>query len=131
MFLEDLHCRIALTTLFFAFALGAWGTLNFALLRGLTSNYLGALVIGEILVVLQGVLGLLLVITGHWPADALHFLYGVVIVLSWPGVYAYTHGETTRREMGIYAIVSFFVFGLAVRALMTGAGSAGTICLPH
>ncbi len=131
MFLEDLHCRIALTTLFFAFALGAWGTLSFVMLRGISSNYFGALVIGEILVVLQGVLGIILVITGQWPADTLHFLYGVVIALSWPGVYAYTHGETSRREMGIYALVSFFVFGLAVRAMMTGAGAAGATCLPH
>jgi hypothetical protein len=111
MFLQDLHCRIALSTLFFVLALGAWGTLNFVLVRGVTSNYLGALVIGEILVLLQGVLGVVLVITGGWPSDGLHFLYGVTIALAWPGVYAYTHAGTSRRETGIYAIVSFFMFG--------------------
>jgi hypothetical protein len=131
MFLQDLHCRIALSTLFFALALGAWGAMNFVLLRGVNSNYLGALVIGEILVLLQGVLGVILVVSGKWPADGLHFLYGVTIAISWPGVYAYTHAETSRREMGIYAIVSFFMFGLAVRAMMTGAGPAGATCLPH
>ena len=131
MFLEDLHCRIALSTLFFAFALGGWGALNFVLARGVNSNYLGALVIGEILVLIQGLVGVILLLTGKPPADLLHFLYGVSIALAWPGVYAYTHAETSRREMGIYAIVSFFVFGLAVRAMMTGAGPAGAACLPR
>lgn len=131
MFLQDLHCRIALSTLFFAFALGTWGVLNFILVRGVTSNYLGALVIGEILLLAEGILGLILVVTGGWPADGLHFLYGVTIAIAWPGVYAYTHAGTSRREMGIYAIVSFFMFGLAIRAMMTGAGAAGATCLPH
>ncbi len=131
MFLQDLHCRVALSTLFFAFALGAWGVVNFVLTRGVTSNYLGALVIGEILVLLQGVLGVILVISGKWPADALHILYGVTIAICWPGVYTYTHAETSRREMGIYAIVSFFILGLALRAMTTGAGPAGATCLPH
>ena len=131
MSLVDLHCRVALSSLFFAFALGAWGALSFARARGVSGNFVGALVIGEILVLAEGLVGLLLVVTGHWPADALHFLYGVVIAICWPGVYAYTHGETSRREMGIYALVSFFIFGLAIRALMTGAGAAGAVCLPH
>jgi hypothetical protein len=131
MFLEDLHCRIALSTLFFAFALGAWGAVNFVMVRRVNSNFLGALVIGEILVLIQGVLGLVLVVTGRWPADGLHFLYGVTIAIAWPGVYTYTHAETSRRVMGIYAIVSFFMFGLAIRAMMTGAGAAGATCLPH
>jgi heme A synthase len=131
MFLQDLHCRIALSTLFFVFALGTWGAVNFVRVRGVSSNYLGALVIGEILLLLQGILGLILVLMGQWPADSLHFLYGVTIAISWPGVYAYTHAETSRREMGIYSIVSFFMFGLAVRAMMTGAGPAGAACLPH
>jgi len=131
MFIEDLHCRVALATIFYAFAMGVWGAFNYILLRGLSSNYLGGLVIAEILILVQGVLGIILVITGHWPADVLHFLYGVVSALSWPGVYAYTHGETSRREMGIYALISFFIFGLAIRAMMTGAGAAGATCLTH
>ncbi len=129
MFLQDLHCRVALATLFFAFSLGAWGAGAFVLRRGVSGNYLGALVIGEILVLAQAVLGMALVFGGKFPTDALHFLYGVTIAISWPGAYTYTHGETGRREMGIYALVSFFVFGLAVRALMTGA--VGAECLPR
>lgn len=131
MFLEDLHCRIALSTLLYAFAMGVWGVINFLLVRQVNSNYFGALVIGEILLLIQAIVGVVLVLSGVFPADALHFLYGATIAIAWPGVYAYTHAETSRREMGIYTIVSFFMFGLAVRAMMTGAGPSGATCLPH
>ena len=129
MFAQDLHCRTALATLFFTFALGAWGALNFFRGQGLGANYLGAVVIGEILVLVQAVVGILLVLSGQLPSDGLHFLYGVTIAIAWPGAYTYTHGETGRREMGIYALVSFFAFGLGVRALMTGSSAA--VCLPR
>lgn len=124
MILIDVHCRFALTTIAYTLALGIWGAVAFLRGSGVGGSYFGSLVIGEIFVILQGVLGVILVITGLWPHDPLHFLYGVVIALSWPGVFAYTHGERTRREMGFYAIASIFIFGLAVRAIMTGAAGA-------
>ena len=68
----------------------------------------------------QGVLGIVLVVSGHMPADIIHFLYGVLVALSWPGAYVYTNARAGRREAAIYALVSFFIFGLAVRAIMTG-----------
>jgi hypothetical protein len=55
-------------------------------------------------------------------------LYGVVTPLAWAAVYVYTRGAQTRREMSIYALMSFFVMGLAIRGIMTGA--AAPACLP-
>jgi hypothetical protein len=118
--LDQIHYRIALAVLFYTFAMGAWGAFTWLRGHGVPPNFLGALVIGEILVLAQGVLGVILVISGKMPSDLLHFLYGVTIAISWLGVFAYTHGETTRREMGIYALISFFMFGLGIRAMMTG-----------
>lgn len=131
MFLVDLHCRFALSTIFYALALGLWGVIAFVRGSGVSGNYFGSLIIGEVLVIAQGIIGVALVITGAWPADVLHFLYGVVIAISWPGIFAYTGGERTRREMGFYAFASFFIFGLAVRAIMTGAGSNPLVCFPR
>jgi hypothetical protein len=128
MFLTDLHCRVALATIFFAFALGAWGVLAFLRGSGVTSSYFGALVIGEILVIAQALIGLFLVVTGRTPADGLHYLYGIVVPLTWVAVYIYTRGAQTRREMIIYGLVSFFVMGLAIRGIMTGASNL--VCLP-
>ncbi len=115
-----IHSRLAITAVLFAFALGVWALSSFVRGRGMSSSYWGALVIGELLMLAQGVLGILLVIGGARPADWLHLLYGVLVALSWPGAYIYTHARGDRREAGLYALVSFFVFGLALRAIMTG-----------
>ncbi len=120
--MTDLHSRLALTAIFFAFAMGAWAAIVFFRGRGIDSNYRGALVIGELVMIAQGIIGIIMVITGLRPADLLHFLYGVLVALAWPGTYVYTNARQGRAEAGIYAIVSFFIFGLAVRALMTGKG---------
>lgn len=121
MSLPDIHCRVGLAVIFFAFALGAWGIIGALRGLGVTSNYRGALVIGELLVVAQALIGLLLVFTGYFPPDALHFLYGIVVLLAWVMVYIYTKGAMTKREMLIYGVVSFFVMGLGIRGIMTGS----------
>lgn len=117
-----LHSRIALSAILFALAMGAWAAILFFRGKGIDSSYWGALVIGEFLMIAQGVIGIILVITGQVPHDLLHFLYGVLVFLVWPGTYVYTNARQGRAEAGIYAIVSFFIFGLAIRALMTGTG---------
>jgi uncharacterized membrane protein len=121
MSLPDIHCRIGLSVIFFALALGVWGTVAYLRGAGVSNNYRGALVIGELLVIGQALVGVLLVITGHWPPDVLHFLYGIVVVLMWVMTYIYTKGAMTRREVLIYAMVSFFIMGLAIRGIMTGS----------
>ena len=69
----------------------------------------------------QGEIGVLLVASGQIPSDLLHFLYGVLVALSWPAVYVYTNARNGRNEAGFYALAGFFVFGLALRAITTGA----------
>lgn len=128
MNLADIHCRVGLSVIFFAFVLGAWGVIAYLMGRGVEGNYFGAIVIGEVLTIAQALLGVILVITGHWPMDALHFLYGIVVVLSWVMVYIYTKGATSRRELIIYAMVSFVVMGLAMRGITTA--TALPSCLP-
>ncbi len=115
-----IHSRTAIAAVLFAFALGVWALWSFVRGQRVSSSYWGALVIGELLMLAQGFLGILLLIGGARPADWLHLLYGVLVALSWPGVYIYTHARGDRREAGLYALVSFFVFGLAIRAIMTG-----------
>lgn len=128
MFLTDLHCRVGLAVIFFAFALGAWGVIAFLRGMGVSGSFFGALLIGEILIIAQAVIGVALIVVGRFPADGLHLLYGVVLPLSWVAVYVYTRGAQTQREMIIYAIMSFFVMGLGIRGIMTGG--ALPVCLP-
>lgn len=118
--LTFVHGRIAQTTILFAFIMGAWAAWSYFRKEGVNSSYWGALIIGEILVIGQGVIGLLMVFLGAVPADLIHFLYGVLVALGWPAVYIYTNARATRNEAAIYALVSFFIFGLGIRAIMTG-----------
>jgi len=118
--LTFIHSRLALTIILFALVLGIWAGWKYLRREGLTSSYWGALIIGEMLILAQGLLGLLLVIMGRQPAELLHFLYGVVTALGLPAVYIYTGGRATRTEAALYALVAFAIFGLAIRALMTG-----------
>lgn len=115
-----IHGRIAQTTILFAFAMGAWAAWRYFRKQGVDSSYWGALIIGEILVIGQGIIGVLMVILGGRPADLIHFLYGVLVALGWPAVYIYTNARATRSEAALYALVSFFIFGLGIRAIMTG-----------
>ena len=114
------HSRIALTAILYAVVMGAWAAWSYLRGQGVNSNYWGALIIGEIVMIGQGVIGIILVLSGQMPSDIIHFLYGVLVALSWPAVYVYTNARAGRSEAAIYAIVSFFIFGLAVRAIMTG-----------
>jgi hypothetical protein len=118
--LQFIHSRLALSIIIYAFAMGAWAALIFFRKKEIDSSYWGALVIGEVAMLVQGVLGILMFIFGLRPADILHILYGVLVAFSWPGTYIYTHARQGRAEAGIYAMVSFFIFGLAIRAIMTG-----------
>lgn len=115
-----IHGRIAQTTVLFALAMGLWAGWSYFRKEGVNSSYWGAIIIGEILMIAQGVLGVLMVIGGKLPADLLHFLYGVLVALGWPAVYVYTNARATRSEAAIYALVSLFIFGLGIRAIMTG-----------
>lgn len=121
--LADIHCRVGLAVIFFSFALGVWGVIAFLRGMGISGSYFGALIIGEILIIAQGAIGAIMIFTGHFPMDGLHLLYGIVIPLAWAAVYVYTHGAQTRREMMIYALMSFFVMGLGIRGIMTGAAA--------
>lgn len=128
MFLTDLHCRVGLAVVFFSFALGVWGVLAFLRGLGVSGSYFGALIIGQVLILAQALVGVALLLTGQFPMDGLHLLYGIVIALAWAAVYVYTRGAQTHREMMIYAVMSFFVMGLAIRGIMTGG--IAPVCLP-
>lgn len=83
-------------------------------------NFWGAVAVGEILAVVQAVLGVILLLTSKAPARGIHFLYGVLSVLMWPAAYGYTRNQSGRRETLIWFLISAFLAGLAWRAFVTG-----------
>ncbi len=122
--LTFIHGRLALSAVMFALALGIWAAWDYFRGRGISSSYWGALIVGEILMLGQGSVGVLAALGGARPADLLHFLYGALVALGWPAVYVYTNARATRREAALYALASFFIFGLAIRGIMTGGALA-------
>ena len=119
MSLVEVHARLGNTALYYMIIMALWGVWRFVRKQGLDSSYWGALVIGEILIVAQGLLGGYLWLSGLRPARGIHLLYGIISVLVIPGVYAYTQGEQKRRAMIIYGIALLVLVGLILRAIMT------------
>lgn len=119
MSLVEIHSRLGSSLVFFALILGLWGLWRYFRGQGVSADYLGAVVIGELLVVGLGLLGAFVFVGGRAPGRWIHILYGLTAVASWPATYAYLRGARDRRAMFIYALVSFFVFGLSLRAIGT------------
>ena len=120
MSLSQLHAALANTGLYYFLILAVWGTWRFIRKQGLDSSYWGALVIAEILLAAQFLIGGYLWLVGFRPARSVHVLYGLVALLALPGVYMYTKGRTDRPEMLMYAVVALITVGLILRATFTG-----------
>ena len=122
MSLLNIHDRLAVSAVLFAGVCAAWGFINYIRKQDMTSGYWGALAICESLIKAQGVLGIVLAIQGNAPPRAIvHYLYGISAVISLPAVYIFTGGRDTRRESLLYAVVSLWLFGLAIRGITTGS----------
>ena len=98
-----------------------WGFWRYYRKQGLGSSFMGALAINEILILVQGVLGIILWASALRPERGfMHILYGAITALTIPATYAFTRGRDTRREMLVYALVLIALVGLAGRAIVTG-----------
>jgi hypothetical protein len=119
-FFSLLHDRLSVTVMLFMAAVGAWGI--FAYLRGqsISGSYAGALAIGEALVVVQVGAGVTMLATGARPPSATHYLYGITAILVLPFAWSYLRARNQRQALLIYSLVALFIFGLAVRGMITG-----------
>jgi len=105
--------------LLFVFGLGAW-----ILRREPGRPFWRLLAILQVLLVIQLIAGSVLLAAGHRADSLLHSLYGVVfpaIVL----VVAHVFGRGMENEEDtwkVFAVASFVIFGLTLRALTTGLG---------
>jgi hypothetical protein len=116
-----LHARLLITILLFFGALSIWGFVNYLRGRGLTGGYRGALAIGELLMLAEFLLGVILFVGGGRPyRPAIHILYGVVAIITLPGTFAYTRGRDGRVEQLIYTLACLFLCGIALRGVETG-----------
>ena len=105
----------------YSLVMAGWGLFNFLRRKPPDGNYNGALVIAVALFLIQGVIGVVLVVMGLMPSrGGIHFLYGVPITITIPGIYAFTRGSDTTHESLLYGLGMLFIWGLAGRAVETG-----------
>lgn len=116
----NLHRVLSNTTWLFFLLLGVWGMYRAIRSYGVDGSYLGAMVVGEMLFIIQALLGVILLFGSASPGRTVHFLYGAFAVVAMPGLFAYLRGDDSNNAQWAYAIMTLFLFGVALRAIGTG-----------
>jgi hypothetical protein len=115
-----LHDRLSVTMMLFMAAVGIWGIVAYLRGQSVSGSYAGALAVGEALVLAQVAAGAAMLMTGARPATATHYLYGITAVLVLPFAWSYLRSRHQRQALLIYSLIALFIFGLAVRGMITG-----------
>lgn len=118
-FVYLMHDRLSVTVMIYFLVVGLWGLLEFARGGAIRGEIAGALVIGQVLVVVQGLFGVVLYINGPRPEDPVHILYGATAVLVLPFAWSYIRDRSPRQGLLIYSLIALFVSGLAIRGMTT------------
>jgi heme A synthase len=126
-FILTLHTyNVYLIWLTFAIT-GIWGLILYFQKREIIKPWRISMLVALAFAVLQGLLGIYMVIGGHKPGGGtgdyyLHYVYGGIVVLGIPLVWlSFTsNGENRRRDLLIYSIAALVVVAAAIRAWMTG-----------
>jgi len=117
-----LHDRLAVTVTMFTLLAGLWGLVAALRRRPVEPGYWGIAGVGEILILAQGLIGVLLYIGGERPGRGIHILYGAVTALALPALYAITRGRDDHRAQWVYALLFFLLTALSLRAAATASG---------
>ncbi len=117
-----LHDRLASAIPIYFLVIGLWGLVGFFRRSSPGGSYLGTLVVGEVLVLGQALVGLVLVFIGPPPRDLTHFLYGITAFLAIPLAYRYGQERSGPTQSLFYGLATLFIFGLGLRAIATGLG---------
>jgi len=123
-FICELHAVIGFAIVSGWFVLFAWGAGAFVVKREPNPWFWRLLALLQVLLIMQLVAGGILLLSGHRADSFLHYLYGALF----PGVVLVV-GHVMARGMAdeadtwkVFAIASFFIFGLTLRARTTGLG---------
>ena len=119
MTLTFFHERLANAVLLFMLIAGMWGLFSYIRRRGMEPHYWGILAVGEILVLVQGLVGGALWLGDARPERSIHILYGIVAAITLPAYFAATKGRDDRRVTLVYGLICLFLVGISLRAMST------------
>lgn len=115
-----LHQGFSRVVLIYSALMAVWGLLLYVRGSNPSGGYLGALILDWGVVILQGIIGIALVLQGHRPGDSLHFLYGGVAFLTLPSAYLFSEHGAQRRDSLVFGLATLFLVGISIRAIGTG-----------
>ena len=111
----DIHSRFSSTVWIYLLILGLWSLWRAIRGEGVTGGFLGAMVIGQILIVIQAFLGALLWIGGYSENlnnPAMHYLYAGFSLVFIPFVFLYwLRGDDSNRAQWVLSFAVLFQFG--------------------
>lgn len=113
----DLHTRIAYALVLYLAAVGLWGIV-LGLAAGPTPSFRGALVIAEVAIVVQGLLGIVSATARGLP-EWQHILYGLALVVAIPLAATMVRQGSPRRTALTLGLTALFAAGLAIRGITT------------
>jgi heme A synthase len=120
-----LHEGLSRSILAYSLILGLWALWKGLRHNGLDGSYWGAVLIGELLMIAQGIIGVTMALQGASPERGwVHFLYGVLSIIVWPGAYAFMYRKDApeiepHRQAILFGIIGLFLAGVAIRAMTT------------
>ena len=118
--ITQIHAGLANTASLFVAILAIWALLLAIRSRPLDGGWLGAAMIGELLLVAQFSLGWVLWFQGYGaalPRAWIHILYGTVAVITLPAAYTYFSSikENRVQTLAMFAVCAF-LWGIVARA---------------
>jgi hypothetical protein len=119
-FVSAAHSLLSQTVMMYFLLIGVWGIFEF--LRGgeMGGSIGGAFVIGQVLVTVQVLFGVIMVVFGTYATDSVHYLYGITAIISLPFAWSYMRARHPRHALIIYSLLALWIFGLAIRGVITG-----------
>lgn len=123
-FVFVLHRGFTNMAVLFFLVLGLWGMIRAIRGRAVDGSYLGALVIAQVLLTLNVVVGGLLWFNGRSASMGrfdVHVLYGAFVLVFLPFVYGVLlRGDDSNRAQWVWGFISLFMFFLLPRFFVTG-----------
>lgn len=115
----QLHATLAQTVMYYFFAVSVWGIFEYIRGGELGGSIGGAFVIGQVLVCVQVLFGIV-ILAGGYTVQSVHFLYGITAIISMPFAWSYMRSRHPRQGLIVYSLVALWISGLAIRGIVTG-----------
>lgn len=115
----SLHGRVAYALVLYYTLVGLWAIVQGIRDRGPDKSLRGAIAIATIAAVVQGALGLLVLVFRGAPTDTVHIIYGLALALAMPLAATVVRDRTPRGQSIALGIAALFTAGLAIRGITT------------